>query len=69
MGGDNFFWDGTPLIQIYNKHVDQNSSNPIREAAIDAGWILKKVIHDDKRQFIVKREEMTNKYLWIEEED
>jgi len=63
MGGDNYYWQGTPLIKLYEKH--KNKNNPVELAGKDAGWILKKVIQKDKRVFETKKEEMTRKYKWI----
>ena len=39
MGGENFFWDGTPLIVLYEKHIALGKSNDaaIEDAAKDLG--------------------------------
>lgn len=62
MGGDNFYWQGTPLIALYNKHKDKE--NAVELAGKDAGWILKKVIKNDRRMFETKHAEQTRKYKW-----
>jgi hypothetical protein len=64
MGGDNFFWDGTPLYCLYKKH-ENISSDPIDAAGKDSGWILKKVIHEDKRKYDSRRDALIRQYLWI----
>jgi hypothetical protein len=40
MGGENFFWDGTPLIVLYEKHIALGKSNDaaIEDAAKDLGY-------------------------------
>ena len=51
MGGENFEWTGTPLYTLWEKHKKLGADNPVKSAGIDAGWILKKVILNDKRKF------------------
>lgn len=65
MGGENFEWTGTPLYSLWEKHQKLRADNPVKSAGIDAGWILKKVILNDKRKFELRKSEMTNKYRWI----
>ncbi|WP_149554610.1 hypothetical protein [Treponema pectinovorum] len=65
MGGENFDWEGTPLYALWEKHNELGAANPVKSAGIDAGWILKKVILEDKRKFELRESEMTNKYRWI----
>jgi len=67
MGGDNYYWEETPLIALYEKH--KGKGNAVELAGKDAGWILKKVIEKDKRVFETKKEEMTRKYRWIKKEN
>lgn len=57
MGGDNFYWEGTPLMSLYEKHISKGKNNPeaIDRAGKDSGWLLKRVISDDKRGFKTKR--------------
>ena len=56
MGGDNFYWNGTPLLDLYLKHknLGKNSETSIKDAGKDAGWILKKVLKKDDRKFETK---------------
>lgn len=44
MGGENFDWNGTPLIVLFNKHKSKGKSDKeaINDAGKDAGWIVKK---------------------------
>lgn len=65
MGGENFQWNGTPLSVLWEKQKKLGANDPVKSAGIDAGWILKKVILNDKRNFEVREREMTNKYKWI----
>jgi len=66
MGGDNFYWQGTPLIVLFEKHKalgkDDESAN--KEAGKESGWLLKHVIDKDKRNFETKKEELIRKYRW-----
>ncbi|MDN3501578.1 hypothetical protein QL982_02365 [Psychrobacter sp. 5A.1] len=63
MGGDNFHWQGTPLIELYKKHKDKEDS--VKSAGIDAGWLLKAVINEDERVFETKKSGLINHYRWI----
>ncbi len=58
MGGANYFWQGTPFIVLYEKHISNGKSidEAIASAGKDSGWLLKRVIKDDKRQFETKKE-------------
>ncbi|MFA8341773.1 MAG: hypothetical protein ACEPO8_02260 [Rhodothermaceae bacterium] len=66
MGGSNFYWEGTPLFDLFQKHenIGKNNNDAIAAAGKDSGWILKKVIHEDKRKFDTKKEELIRKYRW-----
>jgi hypothetical protein len=64
MGGDNYFWQGTPLIVLYLKH-EGHASDPVKNAGQDAGWILKGVIADDRRSFDTREEGLVRQYRWI----
>ena len=65
MGGDNYFWNDTPMIKLWEKHSNIGKTNPVSEAGKDGGWILKKVIKKDKRKFETKKEELIRKYRWV----
>ncbi|MFA6815768.1 MAG: hypothetical protein WCS73_05685 [Lentisphaeria bacterium] len=66
VGGDNYDWNGTPLIPLYQKHIDAGKSHKdaINEAGKDLGWILKVVLHEDKRDFESYDAGMTKGYRW-----
>lgn len=66
MGGDNFYWEGTPLYCLFQKHKKKgkNDQDAVTAAGKDSGWILKKVIDQDKREFETKIEELIRKYRW-----
>ncbi len=65
MGGDNYFWQGTPLFSLYLKH-ESNSSDPVNEAGKDCGWLLKAAIVEDKRVFETQRVELIRQYRWLD---
>lgn len=53
----NSDWSGTPLFCLYSKHKTTKGKKhklAIKNAGIDAGWILKKVLNDDKKRFVTK---------------
>lgn len=58
-GGENFDWTGTPMRKQYDKHVSKGKAHDfaIKDAGKDAGWILKKILNDDHRNFETKKEE------------
>lgn len=54
LGGDNYFWQCTPMFAVYTKriafyHGDCDLAS--EQAGKDAGWLLKDVIKNDKRHF------------------
>lgn len=66
VGGDNFYWEENPLIVIYDKHIKAGSPDPIKSAGKDCGWLLKKVILNDDRNFETEEFQMTRQYKWIQ---
>jgi hypothetical protein len=68
MGGDNFFWDGTPLDTLFEKH-EPSSQDPTKQAGQDGGWLLKSVIHRDRRNFETREEHMIREYRWVPENE
>src|SRR5574344_1246818 len=58
LGGDNYFWQGTPMVALYEK------SENVEQAGKDAGWLLKQVIDNDKRSFETKKEGLVRQYRW-----
>ena len=67
VGGDNFEWQGTPLIVLYEKHIDlgKDDDSAIEAAGKDLGWLLKAVLDGDKRHFEVGRSGRTAGYKWV----
>lgn len=63
LGGENYFWQGTPLLALYEKTKD------VKQAGKDAGWLLKKVICEDKRSFQTKKEGLVRQYRWNGDEN
>lgn len=66
MGGDNYYWDDTPMIKLWEKHNNLKKADPVDEAGKDGGWLLKKVVQKDKRKFETKEEDRIRKYRWIQ---
>lgn len=62
-GGDNFFWQGTPLFQLYEWHEDNGAENPTNMAGRDVGYLLMDVLENDKRHFRT-RKGYTREYQW-----
>ena len=67
VGGENFEWQGTPLIVLYKKHISKGKSSDkaIVDAAKDLGWLLKAILNDDKRHFEVGKSGLTAAYKWV----
>lgn len=63
LGGDNYYWEGTPMIALYEKSED------VEQAGKDAGWLLKQVINNDKRNFETKKEGLVRQYRWTGKEN
>ena len=64
MGGENYFWQGTPLLALYEMH--EATSDPVERAGKDGGWLLKSVIAEDQRNFETRKAEMIRQYRWIQ---
>lgn len=67
MGGDNYYWKGTPLLTLYLKHKDtlgKKEKDAATDAAKDAGWLLKQVLEKDKRKFHTKKLGLVRMYKW-----
>lgn len=52
VGGENKDWGETPLQVIYDYHIslDKTPKEAKRQAAIDAGLLLKEVLAEEKRR-------------------
>jgi hypothetical protein len=64
-GGDNYYWQGTPLEVVYERHIEDD--DPVNRAGIDVGWILLDVLVSDKRHFN-KKSGYVNEYNWLFEQ-
>lgn len=69
LGGENYYWQGTPLIvlyEYYSQFANGNDDYAIREAGKAAGRILKKVLKRDKRYFETEKKEgsLSRTYWW-----
>lgn len=52
VGGENKDWGETPLQPIYNYHISlgKTEEKAKKQAAIDAGWLLKSVLAEEKNR-------------------
>jgi hypothetical protein len=68
MGGDNRDWSKTPLEILYNKHIQNGKTvkEAFDNAGKESGWLLKKVINNDRRQFETEETDINRKYRWLE---
>ena len=68
MGEKNYFWDGTPMIKLWEKHNKLGKSDSVKEAGWDGGWLLKKMIKQDSRKFETKKENEgdAREYRWVQ---
>lgn len=64
MGGDNYYWQGTPMIALYEKHHG-TSADPVKQAGQDGGWLLKAMIREDRRRFETREEHLNREYRWL----
>lgn len=51
-------------MALYEKHKNAGSNDAVKSAGKDSGWLLKKVVKADKREFETKKESLVRKYLW-----
>jgi hypothetical protein len=66
MGGDNYYWNNTPLIALYNKQEKLGNEDPEAQAGKEGGWLMKRVISEDARKFETIEEDLIRKYKWVE---
>ena len=57
LGGENFFWQKTPMFCLYKRQIEAGKTHPeaFKQAAKDAGKLLKWVLDIDKREFVVHK--------------
>ena len=71
LGGDNYYWQGTPLIQLYDYYLNGDEDNQdyaVEEAGKAAGRLLKEVLINDKRTFATEKG-YTRMYRWTGAEE
>lgn len=53
VGGENKDWGGTPLQAIYDYHISLGKTNEKakKQAAVDAGWLLKTVLAEEQNRY------------------
>lgn len=68
-GGENRDWKGTPLLALYEKHRKSGKDDEaaIASAGRDLGWLLKKVLVEDKRKFRAEKKGLVRAYRWVED--
>lgn len=62
-GGANYYWEGTPLYDLYKWHKSNNANDPVNMAGQDVGHLLRDVLNADKRKFNT-RKGYTREYRW-----
>jgi hypothetical protein len=66
-GGVNYSWSATALESLYDWHENSGASEPVKSAGKDIGWLLLRVLSEDKRIFEKRKGYMTNEYKWVVE--
>ncbi len=74
VGGKNKNWNKTPLQRVYDyrlacyikrgKSKKEAEDDAHSQAAKDVGWLLKSMLHDDKRKFKQIKGGRVNFYKW-----
>lgn len=69
MGGENLNWKGTPLLCLYDFQIKlgKDDEEAFKSAGVALGWILKDVLHKDKRVFKCEYDDRVAHYLWDEQ--
>lgn len=68
LGGANYYWQGTPLIRLYDYYMeqsDQDDEYSVRQAGRAAGHILKRVLNEDTKRIYETRTAYTRQYRWV----
>ena len=57
LGGKKRNWEGTPMQKLYKKYINQGLTETVsrKRAGHDAGWLLKKTIHEHDSWFDTKK--------------
>ena len=71
VGDKNYFWQGTPLIVLYNHYYGQYPDNDyaVTQAGRALGHLLKRVIVEDKRIFSTEIRNRVRHYQWQPNEE
>lgn len=71
LGGANFFWQGTPLIRLFDFYMarsDNDSEYSVKQAGRAAGHLLKRVLVEDTKRMYETRQGYTRQYRWVGDE-
>lgn len=70
LGGDNYFWQDTPLIDLFTHYQQCGYADPdaVDMAGKDAGKLLMEMLDEDKRTYQTVKN-YTRSYRWTGEED
>ncbi len=71
LGGANYFWQGTPLMRLYDYYMVQSDGDDeysVRQAGRAAGHLLKRVLVEDTKRTYETRQGFTREYRWVGEE-
>lgn len=70
-GGANYYWQGTPLIRLYDYYFEQSDGDDkyaVQQAGCAAGHLLKRVLIEDSKRTYETRRGYTREYRWVGEE-
>ena len=68
LGGANRYWQGTPLMALYDYYLSQSNGDDdyaFHQAARAAGNLLKRVLVEDEKRTYETRKRFTREYRWI----
>jgi hypothetical protein len=70
VGIDINYWKGTPLIELYQKYILKgiDIESAVKGSGIDSGYLLEKMLVNDKRLYDIKEENLLRKYCWIKDD-
>lgn len=72
LGGANYFWQGTPLMALYNYYMEQSAHDEdysVKQAGRAAGHLLKRVLVEDSKRTYETYRGYTRLYRWVGEEN
>lgn len=71
LGGANFFWQGTPLIRLFDFYMARSGNDSeysVKQAGRAAGHLLKRVLIEDTKRMYETRQGYTRLYRWVGDE-